>query len=107
MNLEHANAANEESQKNIKRINNNIREVQSKLEAENRAKTIAQDNLLNAQRKANANQNSLEEIKTLLEQADRNRRLVEQELADTNETLSDLTCQNQEISGTKQNVSRI
>ena len=102
MNLEHANAANEESQKNIKRINNNIREVQSKLEAENRAKTIAQDNLLNAQRKANANQNSLEEIKTLLEQADRNRRLVEQELADTNETLSDLTCQNQAISGTKQ-----
>ena len=59
MNLEHANAANEESQKNIKRINNNIREVQSKLEAENRAKTIAQDNLLNVQRKANANQNSL------------------------------------------------
>jgi hypothetical protein len=28
--------------------------------------TVAQDNLLNAQRKANANQNSLEEIKTLL-----------------------------------------
>ena len=41
-------------------------------------------------------------IKTLLEQADRNHRLVGQELADTNETLSDLTCQNQAISGTKQ-----
>jgi hypothetical protein len=44
--------------------------VQAKLEVENRAKTIAQDSLLNAQRRANANQTSLEEIKTLLEKAD-------------------------------------
>merc|ERR1712080_134744 len=41
------------------------------------------------------------EARTLLEQADRNRRMVEYELADTNETLSDLTCQNQAISGAK------
>merc|ERR1712080_124231 len=41
------------------------------------------------------------EARTLLEQADRNRRMVEHELADINETLSDLTCQNQAISGAK------
>ena len=34
-------------------------------------------------------------------QADKNRRMVEQELADTNESLSDLTCQNQAIQGAK------
>ena len=34
-------------------------------------------------------------------QADKNRRMVEQELADTNEKLSDLTCQNQAIQGAK------
>merc|ERR1712128_418033 len=34
-------------------------------------------------------------------QSDRNRRMIEQELADTNETLSDQTCQNQAISGAK------
>merc|ERR1719450_461585 len=44
---------------------------------------------------------ALEESRTLLEQADRNRRMIEQELADTNETLSDQTCQNQAISGAK------
>ena len=33
----------------------------------------------------NANQNALEEARTLLEQADRARRAVEQELADANE----------------------
>merc|ERR1712008_641896 len=70
-------------------------------EEENRAKAIAQDNLIAADRRCNANQNALEEARTLLEQADRNRRMIEQELADTNETLSDQTCQNQAISGAK------
>merc|ERR1712215_459684 len=97
--LEHANAANAESQRNIKFIQENIRKVQSRLEEESRAKAVAQDNLLAADRRCNSNQNALEEARTLLEQADRNRRLIEQDLADTNETLSDLTCQNQAISG--------
>merc|ERR1711953_1589897 len=52
-------------------------------------------------RKAHANQNALEEARTLLEQSDRARRMVEQELADTNETLGDQTCTNQAIQGGK------
>merc|ERR1712115_154906 len=99
--LEHANAANAESQRNIKLIQGNIRAVQAKFEEETRAKAVAQDNLLAADRRANSNQNALEEARTLLEQADRNRRMIEAELADTNETLSDLTCQNQAITGAK------
>merc|ERR1712106_1262771 len=99
--LEHANAANAESQKNIKMIQQRLREVQARFEEENRAEAIAQDNLIAADRRCNANQNALEESRTLLEQADRNRRMIEQELADTNETLSDQTCQNQAISGAK------
>merc|ERR1712128_29003 len=99
--LEHANAANAESQRNIQLLQNNIRSMQAKFEEENRAKAVAQDNLIAADRRANANQNALEEGRTLLEQADRNRRMIEQELADTNETLSDQTCQNQAISGAK------
>merc|ERR1719167_1606699 len=46
-------------------------------------------------------QNALEEARTLLEQADRARRTCEQELSDTNEQLSELTCQNQAIAGAK------
>merc|ERR1712080_534115 len=99
--LEHANAANAESQRNIKFIQENIRKVQSRLEEETRAKAVAQDNLLAADRRCNSNQNALEEARTLLEQADRNRRMLEAELADTNETLSDQTCQNQAIMGAK------
>merc|ERR550532_3797267 len=78
-----------------------MREVQGKYEEEVRAKAQAQDNLIAADRRCNANQNALEEARTLLEQSDRNRRMIEQELADTNETLSDQTCQNQAIQGAK------
>merc|ERR1711997_609365 len=68
---------------------------------ESRAKAAATDSLISADRRANANQNALEEARTLLEQADRNRRMIEQELADTNESLSDQTCTNQAICGAK------
>merc|ERR1712012_1112473 len=84
--LEHANAANAESQRNISLIQGNIRNVQKRFEEESRAK---------------ADQNALEEARTLLEQADRNRRMIEQELADTNKSLSDQTCTNQAICGAK------
>merc|ERR1719394_248786 len=99
--LEHANAANAESQRNISLIQGNIRNVQKRFEEESRAKAVATDNLISADRRANAIQNALEEARTLLEQADRNRRMVEQELADTNESLSDQTCTNQAICGAK------
>ena len=39
---------------------------------------MAQDSLVTAERKANANKNALEEARTLLEQTDRNRRMLEQ-----------------------------
>merc|ERR1712079_333236 len=89
-NLEHANAANAEAQ--------------SKLEGEQLSKEKAHDALIVADRKCNSNQNALEEARTLLEQADRARRMVEQELADTNETLSDQTCQNQAIQASKMKI---
>ena len=93
--LEHANAANVESQRAIKVLGQKIREVQVRFEEESRAKSAAHDALLAGDRRCLANQNALEEARTLLEQSDRSRRVLEAELADTNGTLSDLTCQNQ------------
>merc|ERR1719284_1908480 len=71
-NLERANAANADTQRTIKTYQLQLREAQAKLEDQQRAK-----------------ENALEEARTLLEQADRARRMVEQELQDTNESLSD------------------
>merc|ERR1711902_60971 len=99
--LEHANAANADTQKVIKKYQLSLRDVQVRLEDAQRAKDVAHDNLIAADRKAHANQNALEEARTLLEQSDRARRMVEQELADTNESLGDQTCTNQAIQGAK------
>ena len=63
--------ANAESQQMIKKVQTSIRNVQVMYDDENRAKAIVQDNLIAADRRANANQNALEEARTLLEQADR------------------------------------
>merc|ERR1711878_137812 len=78
--------------------------MQAKLEGEQLSKEKAHDALIVADRKCNSNQNALEEARTLLEQADRARRMVEQELVDTNESLSDQTCTNQAIQGTKMKI---
>merc|ERR1711992_76137 len=102
--LEHANAANQETQKTIKKYHQQIRESQQHLEAEQRTKEVVRDALLGAERRANSARNALEEARTLLEQADRARRITEQELSDTNEQLSDLTCQNQSIAGSKRKL---
>merc|ERR1719367_216316 len=79
-NLERANAANADTQRSIKNYQLQLREAQAKLEEQQRSK---------------------EEAHTLLEQADRARRMVEQELQDTNESLSEQTCTNQAIQGAK------
>merc|ERR1711936_20971 len=97
-------AANQETQKSIKKYHQSIRDGQSKLEEEQRNKEVIRDQFLANECRANAAQNALEEARTLLEQADRARRMTEQELLDTNEQLSELTCQNQSIAGAKRKL---
>ena len=104
MSLEHANASNVETQKSIKKYQQQIRDAQAKLENEQRDKELARDQLVAADRKAHAMQNALEEARTLLEQADRNRRMTEQELSDVNEGLSEATVHNQSIAAAKRKL---
>merc|ERR1711878_161726 len=87
-----------------KKLEGDVLDLEAKLEGEQLSKEKAHDALIVADRKCNSNQNALEEARTLLERADRARRMVEQELADTNETLSDQTCQNQAIQASKMKI---
>merc|ERR1711894_536502 len=88
----------------IKKYQTQIRDVQAKLEGEQREKEVARDQMLVADRKAHAMQNALEEARSLLEQADRNRRSAEAELSDVNESLSEATVQNQSIAAAKRKM---
>merc|ERR1712240_516920 len=104
MSLEHSNANNVETQKAIKKYQGQIRDAQGKLEEESRGKATGHDQLVAADRRAHAMQNALEEARSLLEIADRNRRMIEQELSDANESLSDATVQNQSIAAAKRKL---
>ena len=62
-----------------------------------RQKNDAQEKLLEAEKKVNLNRNCLEEAKSLLEQSDKMRRVLEQEFEDVNEVLGEQTCHNQSL----------
>merc|ERR1719187_303628 len=102
--LEHANAGALETQGTIKKYHLQVRDAQIKVDDESRAKAAAADAKVAADRKAAATQNALEEARTMLEQSDRQRRTLEQELADTNEGLAELTNQNQAIAASKRKL---
>merc|ERR1719189_2436702 len=75
--LDHANKANSEAQKSIKRYQNQLREVESHYEEESRVRReIAEKGGL-AERRANALQGELEEARALLDSADRGKKQAE------------------------------
>merc|ERR1712110_411293 len=102
--LEHAIAGNAETQTTIKKYALQVRDAQVKVDEESSAKSAAADAKVTADRRAAAVANGLEEARALLKTADRQRRAAEQELADTNETLADLTNVNQSITASKRKL---
>merc|ERR1711983_15023 len=102
--LEHAIAGNAETQSTIKKYQLQVRDAQGKVDAESQSKSAAADAKVSADRKAAAMQNTLEESRALLETADRQRRAAEQELADTNENLADLSNVNQSIAAARRKL---
>ena len=95
--MEQTTAANVESQRTVRKLLENLRELGARLDHEAEARTEAQERLLAGERKASAARNGLEEARAMLDQSDRARRELEQELADSNETLGEQTCQNQAL----------
>merc|ERR1711899_358288 len=89
--LENAIAGNAETQTTIKKYSLQVRDAQAKVDDESAAKSAVADAKVTADRRAAAVANGLEEARALLETADRQRRAAEQELADTHETLADIT----------------
>merc|ERR1712088_475706 len=71
---------------------------------ESRQKSVAQDALVVAERKACAARNALEEARSLLESTDRNRRAAEQDLSDTNEELAEATNVSQALTAAKRKL---
>merc|ERR1712051_943015 len=88
----------------IKKYQAQIREAQLGLESEQHLRDKTRESLIQSERRAHAVRNELEETKTQLEAADRQRRGAEQELSDVMEQAADSTLMNQSLQSNKRKL---
>merc|ERR1712203_727954 len=98
---DHANKANAEAHKSIKRYQGQLREVEGGYEEEKRGRVEIAEKAGLADRKANALQGELEESRSLLDSADRGKKQTEMELAEARMAVNDMTAINSKASSEK------
>jgi len=91
--LDHANKANSDLQKHIKKLQSELKDMSVRVEEEQRLSAEYREQYGIAERRANALQGELEESRTLLEQSDRGRRQAEAELAEATDALNEVSAQ--------------
>merc|ERR1711899_165943 len=99
--LDHANKANAEAHKSIKRYQGQLREVEGGYEEEKRGRIEIAEKAGLADRKANALQGELEESRSLLDSADRGKKQTEMELAEARMAVNDMTAINSKAASEK------
>jgi len=102
--LDHANKANSEAHKSIKRYQGQLRDVEQLFEDESRHRQEISEKAGLAERRANALQGELEESRALLDSADRGKKQVDLELADARSAVNDMTAINSRANGEKRQL---
>merc|ERR1712130_184991 len=90
--------------KNLRKSERSIKELTFAADEDRKNHERMQALIDQLQGKVKSYKKQIEEARALLETADRQRRAAEQELADTNETLADLTNVNQSITASKRKL---
>jgi len=99
--LDHANKANIEGQKTIKRYQGQLRETIQAFEDEARSRQEVAEAVGLAERKANALNGEVEESRSLLDSADRAKRQIEQELSEARNAVNEMSVINSKASHEK------
>merc|ERR1719340_319026 len=102
--LDHANKANSEAHKSIKRYQNQHREVEGLYEEETRQRRELAERAGLADRRANALQSELEEARALLDSADRSKKQTEMELCEARSAVNDMTTINSKAGADKRHL---
>merc|ERR1712021_100097 len=89
--LDHANKANSEAHKSIKRYQAQLREVEGLYEEESRQRREIGEKAGLADRRAGALQGELEEARALLDSADRGKKQADMELVEARGSVNDMT----------------
>merc|ERR1712142_1221630 len=102
--FDHAEKANADLSKTIKKVGLEIKDMQDKYMEEHNLASEYREQFSVAERRGNSLHGELEESRTLLEQSDRGRRQAEADLADTNEQYQDLYNQHNSLSIAKRRI---
>merc|ERR1712109_301834 len=102
--LDHANKANSEAHKAIKRFQGQLREVEGLFEDESRQRREISEKAGLADRRANALQGELEEARALLDSADRGKKQADMELIEARAAVNDMSTINSKASSDKRRI---
>jgi len=102
--LDHANKANSEAHKSIKRYQAQLRDVEGLYEEESRQRRDIAEKAGLADRRANALQGELEEARALLDSADRGKKQADMELSEARAAVNDMTTINSKASSDKRHL---
>merc|ERR1739847_32404 len=102
--LDHANKANSEAHKSIKRYQGQLREVEGLADEESRQKREIAEKAGLADRRAGALQGELEEARALLDSADRGKKQADMELAEARAAVNDMTTINSKAGSDKRRL---
>merc|ERR1712007_174873 len=102
--LDHANKANAEAHKSIKRYQAQLRDVEGLYEEEGRQRREIAEKAGLADRRANALQGELEEARALLDSADRGKKQADMELAEARGAVNDMTTINSKAGAEKRRL---
>merc|ERR1719187_1648551 len=102
--LDHANKANSEAQKSIKRYQGQLRESECAYEEESRMRQEMAEKASLADRRAAALQGEMEEARSLLDSAERGKRQIEGELAESRNAVNEMNTVNSKASAEKRHV---
>ena len=101
---DHANKANSEAHKGIKRYQAQLRDVEGMFEEESRQRRELSEKAGLADRRANALQGELEESRALLDSADRAKKQADMELAEARAAVNDMVTINSKASADKRKL---
>ena len=104
MALDHANKANAEGVKQIKRHAAHLLEVETQCHEESRARADIQDQIGSSERKGNVLSAELDESRMLLDTAERARRHAEAEVVDIRESINNLSTANGLLTNAKRRM---
>merc|ERR1712117_1017557 len=102
--LDHANKANNEALKSIKRYQGQLREAETQYEEASRARQDMAEKASLADRRANALQGEVEEARALLDSAERGKRQTEAELGDARNAVNEMNTINSRAGADKRRV---